>query len=734
MDKFKKGDYIVVLEKPNGKKNYVAPYHVFVQREDNNCLYVEKGFDGEGCACWDIGFEDKDKTWRYANSQEIIEYDRLKKPFDIRTLVFKEFVLPQNWKVKINQKTLTPRELEIIRNWREDGKLVSGTVGWFRSNSATRGYYFVNEPLNDFFTTYTEITVEQFFKYVLKQELGFKDLQPGSTAVSLGKSYTYKVVHCKTQGEWDFVNSKLIDKYKNSRDYFPNICKNLNSYSYCDLDWYKKENCKILSFEDWCKENDYIFPEVEKLKFEKGKWYLYKHPSTNYFFKCGKKSSDSEIWVSEYINLEEKKHSRYEDVRPFKDPNVTDIEVFLDEIQQFLPENHPDKFNSECENCNGTGEVMEGKLYPNGHTEVNVECPECKGLGEIDFPEYVECIKEILYSNIELSILKGDILKTYNNDKVYGFYREDNSKDCYNSLETFYKHFKPSTKEAFDKQNSKEQISNKIMSDEEWIPQVGEYAVMENAGGWSYSNQNNGCIAIIEKVNPNREAFKLKTYGISGKVLNPRIDDYANFENVPIKSHYSSPRIICRKATEEEIASIVKKDEVWIPEIGDWVVTTQNQCNWEVGTLVKVVSITSYLNPKSGLYSIEAKSRYKDYTLKTSCYRKALPREIAEEEPKMQEARRSSALGKEEINTISVGLDDLRITTDISDKGFWALPPGHAQKMEYMRTGYLSVNDYTDYLKQYPVTYNQSYEPETSTNHKMAKVEPIKLPKLKKLN
>lgn len=41
----------------------------------------------------------------------------------------------------------------------------------------------------------------------------------------------------------------------------------------------------------------------------------------------------------------------------------------------------------ECEECNGTGEVMIAKLYPNGHTEVNEECPICGGEGIIDKPK-----------------------------------------------------------------------------------------------------------------------------------------------------------------------------------------------------------------------------------------------------------------------------------------------------------------------------------------------------------
>jgi len=54
--------------------------------------------------------------------------------------------------------------------------------------------------------------------------------------------------------------------------------------------------------------------------------------------------------------------------------------------EAFEAQNKP-KDIIECEECNGTGEVMVGKLYPNGHTEVNEECPVCGGEGIIDKPK-----------------------------------------------------------------------------------------------------------------------------------------------------------------------------------------------------------------------------------------------------------------------------------------------------------------------------------------------------------
>lgn len=89
----------------------------------------------------------------------------------------------------------------------------------------------------------------------------------------------------------------------------------------------------------------------------------------------------------------------------------------------------------------------------------------------------------------------------------------------------------------------------------EWIPKVGEYAVMERAGGWGYRPENNGCIAIITGVKPCEcvpgGTIPQDTYKISGKLLNPKIEShYTKFSNIPIKTDQG---YICRKALSHEI-------------------------------------------------------------------------------------------------------------------------------------------------------------------------------------
>ena len=95
-----------------------------------------------------------------------------------------------------------------------------------------------------------------------------------------------------------------------------------------------------------------------------------------------------------------------------------------------------------------------------------------------------------------------------------------------------------------------------------WKPEVGEYAIMEEAGGWGYNPTNNGCLAIISEVREGTigEEENLISY-ISGKVLNPKMKaneswSYVHFKEVPIFDRDGD--VICRKALQHEIDEVVK--------------------------------------------------------------------------------------------------------------------------------------------------------------------------------
>lgn len=85
---FKKGDYIVTL-KININSNCAKENYCFKQRIDNKGIYPEVDLSGGRANGYNgMSFDKKTclKDWRYATSEEIVEYERLGKPFDVTTL------------------------------------------------------------------------------------------------------------------------------------------------------------------------------------------------------------------------------------------------------------------------------------------------------------------------------------------------------------------------------------------------------------------------------------------------------------------------------------------------------------------------------------------------------------------------------------------------------------------------------------------------------------------------
>lgn len=84
---FKKNDYIVVLYNDNSLNSWTN--QCFKQLEDLYYLKVVKNLNGNTDGWSVINFENQSK-WRYASSAEILEYERIGKPFDVTTLIKKE--------------------------------------------------------------------------------------------------------------------------------------------------------------------------------------------------------------------------------------------------------------------------------------------------------------------------------------------------------------------------------------------------------------------------------------------------------------------------------------------------------------------------------------------------------------------------------------------------------------------------------------------------------------------
>ena len=148
-------------------------------------------------------------------------------------------------------------------------------------------------------------------------------------------------------------------------------------------------------------------------------------------------------------------------------------------------------------------------------------------------PEYVECIKPLLHSTVG-KIYKVIDSRNCESDRLdYKYSWQENQ-------------FKPSTKEAYDAQNT-------YLKTASYVPQVGDYVIMEKAGGWGYSPDNNGCVALIRRVGKNKVDGD-EVFSIWGEVINPNNNSRGvKFSDIP--QFGNDKEAVFRKALPHEIPS-----------------------------------------------------------------------------------------------------------------------------------------------------------------------------------
>ena len=234
------------------------------------------------------------------------------------------------------------------------------------------------------------------------------------------------------------------------------------------------------------KEDKFVgyeeFMKIYKPQFIVGQWYKTK----KYYVKCikhinGKMTCSNLIRNDEFRDFKNSYYTFESDIPSgYKWELLTD----LSEIQEFLPQGHPDKqldikqIQEECKKrfpigckfrCANTKNQStliqdnsvykiisdsfiwassgQGCLYYEGKYAELIETPE------VISPEYVECV-------IEDSCI--EIGKIYQVDKNLGFKYADDIKPVYYLVENYrtpyyQSHFRPSTKSAYDLQNLKQQ-------------------------------------------------------------------------------------------------------------------------------------------------------------------------------------------------------------------------------------------------------------------------------------
>lgn len=130
------------------------------------------------------------------------------------------------------------------------------------SNVIKGNYYQVvglNERKN--ITFYTEYSTNVPFA-INKSSYHLLEFMPeGWTPES--KQYDYEVVHCKTQEEWDFVRNKTSKGYSfewhEALSYSKELALHIDGKGWSRLSFYKEQNSKIYSFEEWCTKFGYTY-------------------------------------------------------------------------------------------------------------------------------------------------------------------------------------------------------------------------------------------------------------------------------------------------------------------------------------------------------------------------------------------------------------------------------------------------------------------------------------------
>lgn len=348
---FKKGEYVVLISSCTGTNVWndcLPENYCYKLREDSHSLqfYVELDIlnnKDNGWSCSN-GYSDNKLKLRKATEEEINEYNRLNKPYNIITLenktenkitelekdqyyyvewgidkspyIFKDLNDIVNG-ININEKRLVKGFFNSKDNWKLIRKATEEEIQWLNicikadmfiskekalnSNQnfvvrkgdylychtslimnytndieATEGKYYISEKDNCF-TNNSGNT---------KHETGLYPNKWFSNATEeeyLNQSKMIecknKAIHCKTREEWNFVSEKLQYTWKNYNNwtsYKENSCINIQGNTFGKLSYYQKENYTIISFENWCKENNYIFksnPNIDFSILEKDKWY-----------------------------------------------------------------------------------------------------------------------------------------------------------------------------------------------------------------------------------------------------------------------------------------------------------------------------------------------------------------------------------------------------------------------------------------------------------------------------
>jgi hypothetical protein len=309
-NEFRKGDYIVCLKKPNSILDYIRPNFIFKQLKHSDGVYAEIDIKGSVTTCSDVSFKDT-STWRYATPEEMAEYDRLGKPYDVTTLVGKEQPMEDILEEAKRRYPVGTILKCLILN--KDVKVTSHSTNLL--NKVTQIYFQVegNHTL-----VYSEGKWAEIVTPVVEPKAA---------------KYIPKV------GDW-----VITEGYSDNYDGKPLKINKINDGIFCFFD-------EVNFYENYSKSHNFhIDKAIRKAESHKipktgepiqsfvvGKWYK-NHPKINTYAKCLKPTSggfkyEEAIFSGEYHKGAVSTWGKHSEM----------IEASLDEIQEFLPNFHSDK-------------------------------------------------------------------------------------------------------------------------------------------------------------------------------------------------------------------------------------------------------------------------------------------------------------------------------------------------------------------------------------------------------
>lgn len=481
-----------------------------------------------------IGWDKTSCWWLKSKYSNRIKYNYVELKKFINMPLKEEFVLPEKWCIK-----LTEENVETLGKWRTDGILKDPRYvkeGFYLHTpmSGRKGY---NEPSKH--PDYTEITFEQFKQHVLKKSPVLETPKeenyvgrtikalvnhPESTNVKKGEIikikeindynqfYTLEKSKAGTEGmvivkplnlsNWELISEDNIDMQdiqEEARKRFPIGCKFIPVGGH--------NTYKLL-------EDGYTYSIHNK--------HIWAHLDHGSLYADGQWAT----FIPEYVEC----------VRGLNNAKVGKIYKVINDTR--------------CESDNPTvtysWQTIDYK-------------PSTKEAYEAQFKQK-QLRKEDLVEG-EIYIYDGLHISTYPEGPSLtikeNFYEPNPNWLWILSITHATEEQKALLRSEIEKNNTKTPIS------EEYVPQVGDYVVMEKAGGWSYDFDNNGCIAIVEKVSTRKIGYSSESItvpSIGGQVINPKKLDNIIFTNVPMIG-FNKERVF-RKALPHEIPSDLPKSTV----------------------------------------------------------------------------------------------------------------------------------------------------------------------------